>query len=196
MFQFKNRSGDLPLYHDQLFTLEWDLKGYKWVLIRYVNSQRKKWYRRTERPYRFRRWFIRSSKGSFSNLASIDSPRIDAYVFAWYIAWPKKVVIPMRVVRMESFAPVPQIDTPGAEIKPFRMTTRIGECTPTMRSLVTVPVLPPAASIDFQVVSPEPPASIRCDWPVTDWLENGLLEKDRIDYEKLQQLNKTTSYAS
>jgi hypothetical protein len=105
VFQFKNHPIGLPFQHNGLFTLEWESVKCKWLLIHYVNNEKKRWYKRTERPYRFRRWFFRKASGTFSNLANYKSPQIDVYIFAWYIAWPRKITIPIHVNRLlvESF---------------------------------------------------------------------------------------------
>ncbi|MFM2134912.1 MAG: hypothetical protein RL021_312 [Bacteroidota bacterium] len=195
MFQFKNHSDALPFYHDKLFTLTWDIKGYKWLAIRYVNSQRKRWYRRTERPYRFKRWFFRKAQGSFSNLANFDSPCIELYLFSWYLAWPRKLVIPMRVIRIEAMSPAILVNSPTVTLPPLQ---------PVIRSCSAAIIIPevdcnlPAPRIDgfnLQVVSQELRASITCDWPVTDWLEKGMVDRNRLDYETLQTLNQTSAYA-
>jgi hypothetical protein len=100
MFQFKNHPLNIPFEHNKLFTLEWQSLKCKWLLIHYVNNEKKRWYKRTERPYRFRRWFFRKATGNFSNLANFHSQKIEVYLFKWYISWPRKITIPLIVKRL------------------------------------------------------------------------------------------------
>jgi hypothetical protein len=103
-------------WHDKGFTLSWSGLNARWVLVHFVNGQRKPWYKRTERPYRFRRWFIRKGEDSFSNIANVNEPRLTLYVFSWYIAFPKKIVVPMQVHALRVREPETAIYPP--EIKP------------------------------------------------------------------------------
>lgn len=195
MFRFKNQSDDLPFFHDKLFTLTWDYEGYKWLAVRYVNSQRKRWYRRTERPYRFRRWFFRKAQGSFSNLANIDSPLIELYLFSWYLAWPRKVVIPMRVVRMKPNVPAILVNSPVVEIPALHPVTRLSPARIVIPEVKPCLQSPRTAGFNMDVLSPILPGALHCDWPVADWLEQGLVDRNRLDYETLQTLNQTSAYA-
>jgi hypothetical protein len=180
MFQFTRHSEKLPFLHDQLFTLQWNIPRCKWILIHYVNSQRKPWYKRTERPYRFRRWFFRRAQGSFSNLANIREPRITVYVFRFLISFPRKVVIPLRIGRMD--------------INQNLLTTVI----PDVHHQVSKPILQqhalsvmhvsPALSnlnLDLSASAPHlnissPDINTECSWPVADWIEQGILHKDNL----------------
>jgi hypothetical protein len=103
-------------WHDKGFTLSWSGLNARWVLVHFVNGQRKPWYKRTERPYRFRRWFIRKGEDSFSNIANVNEPRLTLYVFSWYIAFPKKIVVPMHVHAIKVREPEMSIYPP--EVKP------------------------------------------------------------------------------
>jgi hypothetical protein len=95
----------------------------RWVLVHFVNGQRKPWYKRTERPYRFRRWFIRKGEDSFSNIANVNEPRLTLYFFSWYIAFPKKIIVPMQVHALRVREPEPVVYPP--EVKP---------CIPTLHN--------------------------------------------------------------
>ena len=103
-------------WHDKGFTLSWSGLNVRWVLVHFVNGQRKPWYKRTERPYRFRRWFIRKGEDSFSNIANVNEPRLTLYFFSWYIAFPKKIVVPMQVHALRVREPETAVYPP--EVKP------------------------------------------------------------------------------
>jgi hypothetical protein len=92
-------------WHDKGFTLQWDYPEVKFVLVNFRNGQKKRWYKRTERSYRFKRWFLRKSKDSFSNIANYNSQFITLYLFSWYISFPKKVIVPMNVGALKVHEP-------------------------------------------------------------------------------------------
>jgi hypothetical protein len=92
-------------WHDKGFTLQWDYPEVKFVLVHFRNGQEKRWYKRTERAYRFKRWFIRKSKDSFSNIANYNSQVITLYLFSWYLSFPKKVIVPMNVGALKVHEP-------------------------------------------------------------------------------------------
>ena len=90
-------SSNVQHWHDKGFTLNWGYSDVKFVLVYFKNGQKKRWYKRTERPYRFKRWFLRKSEDSFSNIANYNSPEVTLYLFNWYILFPRKVIVPMDV---------------------------------------------------------------------------------------------------
>lgn len=94
-----------PVWHGKLFRFSWDLPNAWWVWIYFHNGERKPWYRRTERSYRFRRWFFRRSQGTFRNIAHSDFPSITLYIFPQYSIFPKKQVIQLQVHRLD----IPQL---------------------------------------------------------------------------------------
>jgi len=98
--QFTNNNSGV-FWHDKLFVLNWNLDA-KWVLVHFRNGQKKRWWKRTERPYRFKRWFVKSAVDSFSNLANYQSPFVTLYVFHSYFPWPQKIRIPMQVHRFQT----------------------------------------------------------------------------------------------
>lgn len=150
------------------------------MLIYYLNGQRKPWYKRTERPYRFRRWFLRGSTGTFSNLANISEPRITVYVFRYYICFPKKVVIPMRIVRMD--------------IKHQRIGTQLAQVHPSLEKLrlhdLNFREKAAALEVSSLDIHPELPLlhvqlsglllQTECAWPVASWIEKGILTPDNL----------------
>jgi hypothetical protein len=105
-----------PHWHDKGFTLLWSGLNARWVLVHFKNGQSKRWYKRTERSYRFKRWFIRKGEDSFSNLANIHSPKVTLYVFRWIFSFPRKMVIPMQVNALRVREPEPALRYPAARI--------------------------------------------------------------------------------
>jgi len=180
MFQFLRHSGKLPFLHDQRFTLQWDIPRCKWILIHYVNSQRKPWYKRTERPYRFRRWFFRGAKGTFSNLANIHEPRITVYVFRYFICLPRKVLIPLRVGRMDIsenslHTMVPEVIAPSNKLD-------IQPCNPP--DLKLSPAMSPlnmyAERADLHIQLSISNLQNECTWPVSQWIAQGVIHQDNL----------------
>lgn len=104
-------------WHDKGFTLQWDYPEVKFVLVHFRNGQEKRWYKRTERAYRFKRWFIRKSKDSFSNIANYNSQVITLYLFSWYLSFPKKVIVPMNVGALKVHEPESLFTMPVANVK-------------------------------------------------------------------------------
>jgi hypothetical protein len=99
MFQFSNKSNFF--WHDKSFQLLWSYKDCLFVVVHYKNSQKKSWYRSTERNYRFQRFFIKKNVDKFSNIANIASPKVVLYLFYWFILFPKKIIIPMNVKKVD-----------------------------------------------------------------------------------------------
>ncbi len=104
-------------WHDKGFTLQWDYPEAKFVFVNFRNGQNKRWYKRTERAYRFKRWFLRKGKDSFSNIANYNAPFITLYLFSWYISFPKKVIIPMNVGALKVHEPESLFAMPVANVK-------------------------------------------------------------------------------
>lgn len=104
-------------WHDKGFTLQWDYPEVKFVLVHFRNGQKKRWYKRTERAYRFKRWFLRKGKDSFSNIANYNAPFITLYLFSWYISFPQKVIIPMNVGALKVHEPESLFAMPVASVK-------------------------------------------------------------------------------
>jgi hypothetical protein len=85
------------LWHGKRFTLHWDFPGAWLVLVYYHNGEKKPWYRPTERPYRFRRWFLKKGKDRFQNIAAFHRPEIRLFVFSGFSPIPEKMIVPMEV---------------------------------------------------------------------------------------------------
>jgi hypothetical protein len=84
-------------WHGKGFTLNWDFPRAWWVLVYYHNGESKPWYHRTERSYRFRRWFSKSGQDRFQNIANFNRPWIVLYVFRGFSFWPDRYQLPMDV---------------------------------------------------------------------------------------------------
>lgn len=136
-------------YHDKGFTVDWEVPSAKWVLIYYRNSQEKPWYRRTERPYRFKRFFIRKPIDTFSNLANFNSPFIRLYVFYSWLAWPIRKDIPMKVQLLRVTEPAVEVALDSLAVIKSRIDLRNLMNTPSIPSIHT-------ASFDFEILQNAP----------------------------------------
>lgn len=96
-------------WHGKGFLLSFDFPGAWLVLLHFDNGERKPWYRRTERPYRFRRWFFRKGKGRFQNIANVLSPEVRLYVISGFSPFPEKILVPMDVRLLRVREPEAQI---------------------------------------------------------------------------------------
>jgi hypothetical protein len=119
-----------PIWSGKSFRFSWDIPSAWGVWIYFHNGERKPWYRRTERPYRFRRWFFRGRKGTFRNIAHPDFPEITLYVFPKYSIFPTKQVISLRVNRLDiSYFPIevfqPQAKPHKLELAPVVSNIRV-----------------------------------------------------------------------
>ena len=104
-------------WHDKGFTLQWDYPEAKFVLVHFRNGQKKSWRKKTERSYRFKRWFLRKGKDSFSNIANYNAPFITLYLFTSYISFPQKVILSMNVGALKVHEPVSLFAMPVAKVK-------------------------------------------------------------------------------
>lgn len=195
MFRFRKNKTGAPLWHGKLFTLEWELSGCKWVLVHFDNGERKPWYKRTERPYRFRRWFLKKGNDRFSNLANVASPRIVIYSFRRYIAWPVRTVLPMEVRRLSVPAPevnvfIPKVNCGGTG-NPLRLDApEIPLSSPPVP--VTVPLTFKFNPSIFSTPSFNFPVM---DWPVSEWVRNGRVSDGELTFTQLEKIHKSNSYA-
>lgn len=195
MFRFKNHPDGLPFLHDQLFTLEWKSEEYKWLLLHYVNGQKKSWYRRTERQYRFRRWAIRKATGTYSNLSNFESPRIVVYLFRWYFAWPKKVVISLQVNRLSTEIPALHTATPVPEVFSLAANYAVEEPEILIKqasfSPSTLDISAPSINVHVEAIKNTP----AIDWPISNWMEKGLITEETLTYDRIEKLNNQPNHA-
>lgn len=101
-------------WHGKGFSLDWNFPGAWLVLIHFDNGERKAWHRRTERAYRFRRWFFKNGKDRFQNIANFKKPEICLYVFKGFSPFPEKIRLPMEVRLLRVREPEASIQRPQA----------------------------------------------------------------------------------
>ena len=122
MYQFKdNKSG--VYYHEQKFTLQWDFPDARWVIVKYVNGNKRVvlpivtdsskqvvdgseykilnfllWLSRKKiRSYRYKRLFFRKAKDEFSNIANFQSQRVKLLIISTHFPWLSNITVPMSV---------------------------------------------------------------------------------------------------
>ena len=117
-------------WHGKGFSLAFDFPGAWLVLLNFDNGERKPWYRRTERPYRFRRWFFRKGKGRFQNIANFLNPEIKLYVFRGFSPFPEKIIVPMDVRLLRVREPEAQIQ----DMQPVKPSLPVSVLRPFIRS--------------------------------------------------------------
>ena len=105
-------------FHDKGFSLAWEIPEAKWVLVYFKNSQTKPWYKCVKRRYLFKRWFVRKSHDSFSNLANFSFPQVVLYVFNSTLSIPRKVVVPMNVTILRVDEPEVKTSLPIVDFQP------------------------------------------------------------------------------
>lgn len=107
-------------YHGKGFTLRWNFPAAWLILVYFRNGQKKAWYKRTERPYRFKRWFFLKGEDFFRNIANIEHPKVTLYVFSGIFPLPRKIQISMQVELLQVNEPelislnLPDYQYPGA----------------------------------------------------------------------------------
>ena len=185
---FRKATPGMKFWHGKLFTVEWSMPHCKWVLIRHVNGNRKYWYKRTERPYRFRRWFIRKGVGRFSNLANIDFPYVVFYVFRWYFPWPKRVVLQMDVRRLTTTIPRSMVIRP--RIKYYLCTRPLKLIAPDSEFNSPQLSTPALHIFSFQTVTAPTPVY---NFPLLDNTSMEIIRKEIIKEDQTMSLppNKT-----
>jgi hypothetical protein len=190
MFQFKNQPANLSFLHDKLFTLEWELPLFKWVLIYYVNGQKKVWYKKTERPYRFKRWFRRKPTDSFSNLANFKCPYITIYLFKHWISWPKKVVIPMKVNHLTIDDLPLQSDPLSISISPSNITIDKFR-PPNQLPKGEILLAPPSINFNAPLVLSHATFDFpKCHWNVAEIHDKGLPIAENYTFEQIEIMSK------
>lgn len=140
------------LWHGKGFTLSWDFPRAWAVLLHFHNGEQKPWYRRTERNYRFRRWFLKKGKDRFQNIASFQRPEIRLFVFSGFSLLPKKMVIPMevRILRVSEPEVLPM--PPRMKSNPLPVRSRIPQA-----HVAELPVNPRMPELNFKNIVPPPP---------------------------------------
>ena len=121
MYQFKDNNN--RFYHEQKFTLHWNFPEARWVVVRYVNGNRRVilpivtdsskqivdgskykfvntflWiFRKKTRKHRYKRLFFRKPIDEFTNIANFRSQYIKLYIIGSKFPWLKVVNVPMHV---------------------------------------------------------------------------------------------------
>ncbi len=188
MFNFKNHQDNLPFLHGELFTLEWAIPEAKWVMVFFKNGQTKPWYKKIERPYRFKRKFRKKANDSFSNLANFKHPYIVFYVFTHLFSWPKKIIVPMQVnhliihdLPLQTSNRSLIIRTPNASVD-----LKIPRYFPALKSIykedLTISLNPPLFDLNTRLRCP------KCDWSLSEMHDSGLLTHENYTFELIQQI--------
>ncbi len=100
-------------WHGKGFSLQWKFPRAWLVLVHFNNGEKKRWFKRTERSYRFRRWFWRKGEDRFQNIASLHHPFISLFIFSGFSLFPKKQLIPMEVCALRVHEPELQLAEPN-----------------------------------------------------------------------------------
>ncbi len=138
-------------WHDKAFTLSWDLPHVWLVLVYFKNGQHRHfWFKRTERPYRFKRWFLRKGKDQFRNIANINSPSISLYIFRGFRFWPQKITLPMRVDALRVREPETHILTKEPKINMITFKATIPKIIPEAANFERIII--PTMSLNFKNV--------------------------------------------
>jgi hypothetical protein len=192
MFHFKRQPEKLPFWHDKLFTLEWDLPNVKWVLIHYVNGQSKPWYKKVERSYRFRRWFIRKPKGTFSNIANFRRPFVEAYLFSHWISIPKKVVIPLHVNYLNVDDLPLQTSELSLEVSPQDLQVEL-PIIQLIKPVNIVKLRAPEVVLSPNLVLEDVPSNFPiCHWNLAEMHERNLLNDNFFTFDSVEKITNRT----
>ena len=132
-----------PLHwHGKGFTLRWDFPNAWLVLVHFHNVEKKAWYRRTERAYRFQRWFLKKGKDQFQNLANFRKPEMCLFVFQGFSPFPEKIHIPMDVRILRVQEPEAVMSRPWAKPLIVPANIKLSEFHPARPTLIgTLPKL-------------------------------------------------------
>ncbi|MFN5318362.1 MAG: hypothetical protein ACK5CY_05940 [Bacteroidia bacterium] len=150
-------------WHDKAFTLSWDMPRVWAVLVYFKNGQQRYfWFKRTERPYRFKRWFLRKGKDQFKNIANINSPAITLYIFRGFRFWPQKITLPMRVDALRVREPEAHILTKEPKIKMRTFKATIPKIIPEATNFERVII--PKMSLNFKNVNQAIHPSLETDF--------------------------------
>lgn len=93
------------LWHHKRFRLHFTYPGVAFAVIYYHNGLTKPWYRRTERPYRFKRLFFRSGKSTFNNIASLYGSDLHVLLWEKWYKFPSYHQIKLNVRQLETILP-------------------------------------------------------------------------------------------
>ena len=153
-------------WHGKGFSLQWNIPGAWLVLVHFSNGEQKAWYRRTERSYRFSRWFWKKGTDRFRNIANYRQPFITLYIFKGFSLLPEGQSIPMnvRVLRVRE----PEIKNREPSVRLILPSVR--NSLPTIHSILAAPGLrQPVCRVS---VEKPPLSSVRLQSDFEQFVEN------------------------
>jgi hypothetical protein len=107
------------LWHQKLFKLDLTFEGAWRILVYYNNGVHKPWWKKTNRSYRFKRWFWLKSPFIFKSLANQNNPEIIIWVFYNWYSRPDKKVIPLEISHLHIEEPLLYQKQPKFETQPI-----------------------------------------------------------------------------
>jgi hypothetical protein len=122
-----------PLWHQKAFSIRLNISEAKRILIWYHNGNRKPWWLRTDRAYRFRRLTWLKAPFVFRSIANENSQGLILWVFTGWLTLPKKIFVPLKVGRLSLLQPnlntlTVSINSKNKfETKKYQVTTKPGE---------------------------------------------------------------------
>jgi hypothetical protein len=143
MFHFKDNSNQF--YHEQKFTLQWNFPEARWVIVRYVNGNKRVvlpivtdsskqvvdgseykilnfllWLSRKKiRSYRYKRLFFRKAKDEFSNIANFQSQKVKLLIISTQFPWFRNITVPMSVRLLRLKENKMNVKIPQTEVSSF-----------------------------------------------------------------------------
>jgi hypothetical protein len=144
MYQFKdNKSG--VYYHEQKFTLQWNFPNARWVILRYVNGNRRVilpivtdsskqvvdgskykflnsilwFFRKKTRKHRYKRLFVRKPVDEFTNIANYRYQHITLYSINSSFPWIKSERVQMHVKLLRLEENKLNVEIPQAQFSSF-----------------------------------------------------------------------------
>jgi len=149
MFHFKDNNNQF--YHEQKFTLQWNFPEARWVIVRYVNGNKRVilpivtdsskqvvdgskykflnsflWiFRKKTRKYRYKRLFVRRPVDEFTNIANYRNQHITLYLINSSFPWIKseRVQMNVRLLRLEEIKL--NVEIPQGEVSSFGFSENI-----------------------------------------------------------------------
>jgi hypothetical protein len=143
MYQFKDNINQF--YHEQKFTLHWDFPEARWVVVRYVNGNRRVilpivtdsskqivdgskykfvntflWiFRKKTRKHRYKRVFFRKPIDEFTNIANYREQHIKLYLINSRFPWIKSESVQMNVRLLRLEENKMNVEIPQAKVSSF-----------------------------------------------------------------------------
>ena len=149
MYHFKDNNNQF--YHEQKFMLQWNFPEARWVIVRYVNGNKRVilpivtdsskqvvdgskykflnsflWiFRKKTRKYRYKRLFVRRPVDEFTNIANYRNQHITLYLINSSFPWIKseRVQMNVRLLRLEENKL--NVEIPQGEVSSFGFSENI-----------------------------------------------------------------------